>query len=138
MTTIKERFKAVKNKTLRKQLLDAYDKEFVGGCEYAGCEYADTDAKALYSGFAWIHSKKGYNYWFQLYSTLCKVNTFDEAWPVFASDRGGESTEEDVVDKDARIKQLESAIRKTIRENKHLADGENCTLIHLKKALKGK
>jgi hypothetical protein len=129
MTTIKERFKAVKNKTLRKQLLDAYDKEFVGGCEYA-----TADHQALYNAFSWMGSKKGYEYWFRLHSVLIKVETFDEAWSVFVSD--GE--EEIIVDKDARIKQLESAIRKTIRENKHLADGKNCTLIHLKKALKGK
>jgi hypothetical protein len=122
MTTIKERFKAVKNKTLRKNLLDAYDEGFVGGCEYA-----DTDAKALYSAFSWIHSKKGYNYWLELYTELCKVETFDEAYSLFMTD-----------DKDARIKQLESAIRKTIRENRHLADGDNCTLVHLKRALKGK
>ena len=30
---------------------------------------------------------------------------------------------------------LKAAIRKTIKENQHLADGEACTLIHLKKAL---
>jgi hypothetical protein len=34
-----------------------------------------------------------------------------------------------------RIKHLESAIRKTIDDNRHLADGDNCTLIDLKKAL---
>jgi hypothetical protein len=31
---------------------------------------------------------------------------------------------------------LREAIVKTIEENKHLADGENCTLIHLTRALK--
>ena len=34
-----------------------------------------------------------------------------------------------------RIKQLEAAIRKTLDDNRHLADGDNCTLIDLKKAL---
>ncbi len=34
-----------------------------------------------------------------------------------------------------RIKQLENAIRKTLDENRHLADGEDCTLQELKKAL---
>ena len=34
-----------------------------------------------------------------------------------------------------RVQQLEDAIRKTLDENRHLADGENCTLIELKKAL---
>lgn len=34
-----------------------------------------------------------------------------------------------------RIAHLESAIRKTIDDNRHLADGDNCTLIDLKKAL---
>jgi hypothetical protein len=130
MTTIKERFKAVKNKTLRKQLLAAYDKEFVGAYAY---QCVETDAKALYSAFDWNKSKKGGTYWFELYTELCKVETFDEAYLIYS----GKSTPL-VVDKDARIKQLESAIRKTIRENKWLADGENCTLIHLKKALKAK
>ena len=35
----------------------------------------------------------------------------------------------------SRIAHLESAIRKTIDDNRHLADGDNCTLIDLKKAL---
>jgi hypothetical protein len=35
-----------------------------------------------------------------------------------------------------RIKQLEATIRKTLRKNRHLADGENCTLIDLKNILK--
>jgi hypothetical protein len=130
MTTIKERFKAVKNKTLRKQLLAAYDKEFVGAYSF---QCVETDANALYSGFDWKKSKKGCTYWWELYTELCKVDTFDEAYSLFMAGRKPK-----VVDKDARIKQLESAIRKTIRENKHLADGKNCTLIHLKKALKGK
>ncbi len=30
---------------------------------------------------------------------------------------------------------LRNAIIKTIEENRHLADGENCTLIHLKRAI---
>ena len=34
-----------------------------------------------------------------------------------------------------RIQQLEEAIRKTLDENRHLADGEDCTLRELKKAL---
>ena len=34
-----------------------------------------------------------------------------------------------------RIAHLETAIRKTIDDNRHLADGDNCTLIDLKKAL---
>jgi hypothetical protein len=130
MTTIKERFKAVKNKTLRKNLLAAYDWEFVGAYSF---QCVDTDAEALYSAFDWNLSKKGGTYWLELYTELCKVETFDEAYSLFMGER-----KPAVVDRDARIKQLESAIRKTIRENKHLADGENCTLIHLKKALKAK
>ena len=35
----------------------------------------------------------------------------------------------------ARIAHLEAALRKTIDDNRHLADGDNCTLIDLKKAL---
>jgi len=34
-----------------------------------------------------------------------------------------------------RVERLENAIRKTLDENRHLADGDNCTLIDLKKAL---
>lgn len=33
------------------------------------------------------------------------------------------------------ISTLETAIRETLEENGHLADGENCTLIKLKKAI---
>jgi hypothetical protein len=33
------------------------------------------------------------------------------------------------------IERLESAIRETIEDNLHLADGENCTLINLKRAI---
>ena len=35
----------------------------------------------------------------------------------------------------AEIKRLEKAIRETIEENLHLAAGENCTLIKLKRAI---
>jgi len=35
----------------------------------------------------------------------------------------------------ARIAELEAAIVKTLNENGHLADGENCTLIDLKRAM---
>lgn len=34
-----------------------------------------------------------------------------------------------------RVLELEDAIRKTLDENRHLADGEDCTLYDLKKAL---
>ena len=34
-----------------------------------------------------------------------------------------------------RIEELETAIRETLDENGHLADGENCTLIKLKKVM---
>ena len=34
-----------------------------------------------------------------------------------------------------RINGLENAIRKTLDKNRHLADGDDCTLIDLKKAL---
>lgn len=33
------------------------------------------------------------------------------------------------------VKELETAIRETIEDNLHLADGENCTLIKLKRAI---
>ena len=36
------------------------------------------------------------------------------------------------------IAELEAAITKTLDENGHLADGENCTLFELKQALKNK
>lgn len=130
MTTILERFKAVKNKTLRKNLLAAYDPAFVGAAIRAA-----TDKSALYSAFDWGRSKKGHIYWIDLCTELLDSETFDAAYPVFMAARK-RAVVEKVVDKDARIKQLESAIRKTIRENKWLADGENCTLIHLKNVLK--
>lgn len=34
-----------------------------------------------------------------------------------------------------RVRALESAIQKTLDENRHLADGDICTLIHLKRAM---
>ena len=34
------------------------------------------------------------------------------------------------------LKAAQDAIRRTLDENGHLADGENCTLIHLKRALR--
>lgn len=33
------------------------------------------------------------------------------------------------------LERLRGAIRKTLDENGHLADGDNCTLIHLKRAI---
>lgn len=33
------------------------------------------------------------------------------------------------------VSELEKAIRETIEENLHLADGDNCTLIKLKRAI---
>lgn len=36
---------------------------------------------------------------------------------------------------DAKIAMLTNAIEITLRENAHLADGEDCTLIHLKRAI---
>lgn len=37
--------------------------------------------------------------------------------------------------KDKEIDMLRAAIRKTLDENGHLADGDNCTLIDLKRAI---
>ena len=36
---------------------------------------------------------------------------------------------------EARVKELEAAISKTLADNGHLADGDNCTLIELKKVM---
>ena len=38
-------------------------------------------------------------------------------------------------EQDKEIKRLRTAIQKTLNENGHLADGENCTLIHLVRAM---
>lgn len=35
----------------------------------------------------------------------------------------------------AEIERLRAAITKTLEDNRHLADGENCTLIHLKRVI---
>lgn len=40
-------------------------------------------------------------------------------------------------EQDGRIKQLESAISETLNENAHLADGDVCTLIRLKRVIHG-
>ena len=37
----------------------------------------------------------------------------------------------------AEIDRLKQAIRTTLDNNRHLADGEDCTLIDLKRAMKG-
>jgi hypothetical protein len=37
----------------------------------------------------------------------------------------------------ALLNKYEAAIRQTLEENAHLADGENCTLAALKKAMEG-
>jgi hypothetical protein len=38
-------------------------------------------------------------------------------------------------EQDKRIAELESAITKTLNENGHLADGDNCTLADLKRVM---
>ncbi len=43
-----------------------------------------------------------------------------------------------VNDLEAKVTRLEKAIIKTLDENGHLADGDNCTLIDLKNALEDK
>ncbi len=40
-----------------------------------------------------------------------------------------------LVDSMERIKSLEIAVNLTLEENGNLADGDNCTLIHLKKVI---
>lgn len=40
-------------------------------------------------------------------------------------------------DQDSRIKQLESAISEVLNDNAHLADGDVCTLIKLKRVIHG-
>ena len=44
---------------------------------------------------------------------------------------------ERIDDQDRRIKQLESAISETLNDNAHLADGDVCTLIKLKRVIHG-
>lgn len=41
----------------------------------------------------------------------------------------------DAQTQEQRVHELEAAIRKTLEENRHLADGENCTLIDLKRVM---
>ena len=43
--------------------------------------------------------------------------------------------QERICTKQSRITALESAITKTLNENAHLADGDDCTLIDLKLAM---
>ena len=44
-------------------------------------------------------------------------------------------TYKELQEAEERIVHLEATIRSTIEANRHLADGDNCTLIELKKAL---
>ena len=43
----------------------------------------------------------------------------------------------DLLAANKEIEQLKQAIRTTLDNNRHLADGEDCTLIELKRAMKG-
>jgi hypothetical protein len=123
--TILQRFKAVKNTTLRSKLVKNYNRAYA---TRTANTYKGTDGSALLNGFIWSKSPEGYPYWADLFfADVDEGASLDQIWIKLY---GG--------DLNARIKQLESAIRKTIRENKWLADGENCTLIHLKNVLKRK
>ena len=53
--------------------------------------------------------------------------------PAYVDVRGTESYERAALL--AEIDRLRSAIRETLDENAHLADGDNCTLLALKRAL---
>lgn len=60
--------------------------------------------------------------------------------PSYATQRGTESYErrlcvEAMESQAAEIERLRAAIVQTLNENGHLADGENCTLIALKRAM---
>lgn len=55
-----------------------------------------------------------------------------ERLKAFRSDSPGEWAMDHFV---RQAKQLEDAIIQTIEDNPHLADGENCTLIRLKRAI---
>ena len=69
----------------------------------------------------------------RLINTLRKRGTQGRSFPVQASEatQAAELIAEVVAQRDAL---LEAAI-KTIEENGHLADGEVCTLIHLKRGI---
>lgn len=53
--------------------------------------------------------------------------------PLYVNCRGTESYERAILL--AEIDRLRSAIRETLDKNGHLADGDNCTLLTLKRAL---
>lgn len=60
--------------------------------------------------------------------------------PAYATQRGTESYErrlcaEAMESQAAEIERLRAAIVQTLNENGHLADGDNCTLIALKRAM---
>ena len=56
----------------------------------------------------------------------------DDGEVVFANDALAE-----IERLNAQVATLKSAIKQTLDENGHLADGNNCTLIRLKRAMKG-
>jgi hypothetical protein len=85
-TTILERFKAVKNKTLRKKLIKNYDPGFFTLLfrPQTLVERAEDDCTALSNGFMWRNTTEGEDYWATLYNILfCSDHTFDLAWAKF-------------------------------------------------------
>jgi hypothetical protein len=130
--TVLERFKAVKNKTLREKLLKNYDPEVCGS--FCGpSNFAVDDHTALGNGFTWLFTTEGTSYWSDLYNHIGHEHTFDKARAKF---KPKQDMYNRIKSLEAQVKQLKSAIRKTISQNRHLADGDNCTLIELKKVLK--
>ena len=85
-TKILERFKAVKNKTLRKKLINNYDPTFcnlICGPQ-VDAENAEDDQTALSNGFRWKNTTEGEDYWATLFNILCvSDHTFDLAWTKF-------------------------------------------------------
>jgi len=130
--TVLERFKAVKDKTLREKLLKNYDPEVCNSI-CGPSNFAVDDHTALANGFTWLFTTEGNTYWRDLYNLVGDEHTFDKAWAKF---KPKQDMYNRIKSLEAQVKQLKSAIRKTISQNRHLADGDNCTLIELKKVLK--
>lgn len=66
---------------------------------------------------------------------MTETKTLVERLMVLARYQDGNSATFVLLDAAARLESLDRAIRETLQEHRHLADGEDCTLIRLKRVI---
>jgi hypothetical protein len=90
-----------------------------------------SDKWALENAFFWAKSSEGHNHWCAFRDMFIEGDTFDTVWNRINFTHLAIPSSK----LKQRIKVLETAICTTLKESKHLAVGDECTLIHLKNAL---